>query len=113
MMNNQEAQLATPQKEVEGSLNPISGTKSIHDESAEKFKQNEKNLKEERLRKESKMDISLGVENNLKMLKANTPGQAGPGEAVVHDGDDIFGPVGDGDGMGGCEYVQTTAVIPV
>lgn len=87
MMNNPDTKLATPQKEVEGSLNPISGNKSIHDESAEKFKQNEKNLKEERLRKESKMDISLGVENNLKMLKANTPGQAGPGEALVHDGE--------------------------
>lgn len=68
-----DTKVTTPKKEAEGSLNPLPGSKSIHDDSAEKFKLNEKNLKEERLRKESKIELSLTLENR-KVPKSTTPG---------------------------------------
>lgn len=40
--------------------------------SEQKFKENEKNLKEERLTKESKIELPLALENR-KIIKAVTP----------------------------------------
>jgi hypothetical protein len=74
MMNPSDIKLSTPKKEGEGQMNPISGSKSLQDESAEKFKMNEKHLKEERLRKESKMELSLTVDASKKGTKSTTPG---------------------------------------
>lgn len=73
MLNSSDIKLTTPKKEIEGSLNPLSGQKSLGDDSCEKFKQNEKNLKEERLKKESRMELSLASENR-KFMKSTTPG---------------------------------------
>jgi hypothetical protein len=58
----------------------MSGQKNLDDDSTEKFKQNEKNLKEERLKKENnnKIEISLTIENR-KITKSNTPMQIGTG----------------------------------
>lgn len=52
---------------------------------SEKFKENEKNLKEERLKKESKIEIPLGLDNR-KVLKSTSPTPAVQKEAQSEDG---------------------------
>jgi hypothetical protein len=53
-------------------------------DSSEKFKENEKNLKEERLKKESKIEIPLGLDNR-KVLKSTSPTPALQKEASIED----------------------------
>jgi hypothetical protein len=79
MLNQSDVKVTTPKKEVEASANALSAQKSIGDDSTEKFKQNEKNLKEERLKKESKIDLSLTLENR-KIVKSTTPARDGGAE---------------------------------